>query len=415
PSDGGSPTQITEIDKSKDENQHYNPELLPNQKGVLFTVSRKGSERIAVVSLSDKKTKYIEEADQAKFGTYVGTGHIVFARGSQLMGIAFDENDLSANGKPKLLISDLFGMFPNIHVAENGTLLYLPTILRTDNQVVWVDRNGKPTPALDKNGDFSSPRISPDGKRFAVSLDDDIWVYNIESKKGTRITDDGKNEIPMWSNDGEWVLYSNQKDDIYSIYRKRSDGTGAAEKLMSNPHRVTPYSINPIDGTLALTIVDGQGNSDVVAMALPGDKKDEISATKFREDTPRFSPNGKWISYFAMDAGAPQIYTQPWKAPGAKVPVTETGGMFPVWAGNGKEIFYRLANKFYSVSVNEAQDFQVSQTKLLFEGRYLTSFDALPDGSKLLMVKDEHGTLPKTLNVVLNWTEQLKQIMNADK
>ncbi len=89
--------------------------------------------------------------------------------------------------------------------------------------------------------------------------------------------------------------------------------------------------------------------------------------------------------------------------------------MFPVWSRDGKEIFYRNAAKFYSVGVNTSQGFQVSSGTLLFEGKYLTSFDVSPDGKRFLMVKDEHGTLPKKLNVVLNWTEELKQIMNTAK
>jgi hypothetical protein len=53
--------------------------------------------------------------------------------------------------------------------------------------------------------------------------------------------------------------------------------------------------------------------------------------------------------------------------------------------------------------------------RVLFEGRYLTSYDVAPDKERFLMVRNEQGTLPTQMNVVLNWTEELKRIVPAGK
>lgn len=95
--------------------------------------------------------------------------------------------------------------------------------------------------------------------------------------------------------------------------------------------------------------------------------------------------------------------------------MTKKGGMFPVWSPSGKELFYRHGGTIYSIGINTLQGFGFSNNRKILEGKYLTSFDVSPDGKKFIMVKDEHGTLPKQLRVVLNWTEELKQIMNSSK
>ncbi|NNE98680.1 MAG: protein kinase [Pyrinomonadaceae bacterium] len=416
-SDGGTPEKLTTVDREKGENNHYLPQLLPDGKSVLFTVSSADQPRLALLSMDERKWSYIEEAGKAWFGKYIPTGHIVFARGKQLMAIPFDHGSLKTTGKEVLVSPDLFEMAPNIEISENGTLVYLPTISRTNNQVVWVDKNGRATPAIEEKGDFNSPRISPDGKRIAVRLDEDIWVYDVKTGGKIRITDEGKNEIPVWSLDGRSIIYSSEseKDNTYTIFRKSADGTGAPEQIHSGKYRLLPYSLHPDEKVLLMAATNKQGEAGIELKSLEDGSVRTLVGTKFREDTPRFSPDGKWVAYFSMDSGRPQIYVHPWKEFEKKIPVTKKGGMFPIWSPNGKELFYRLGSRFYSIDIGTSQGFEVLGSKLLFEGRFLTSFDISPDGEKFLMVRDEHGTLPKKVNVVLNWTENLKNIIDSSK
>jgi eukaryotic-like serine/threonine-protein kinase len=163
-------------------------------------------------------------------------------------------------------------------------------------------------------------------------------------------------------------------------------------------------------------MLNPQGNSQILTKRLDRDSSAEPVVTiRFRVDTPRFSPDGKWPAYFSMDTGRPQIYVQSWGAEGEKIPVTKDGGMFSVWAPDGRSLFFRSAGKFYAVDVSTSGAFSAGEKKILFEGKYLTSFDISPDGETFLLVRDEHGTLPSELNVVLNWTDELKRIMAATR
>ncbi len=413
--DGGTPEVLTSVANEKGEKAHYLPQLLPDGETVLFTVSGISQPKLALLSKTEKKWEYIEATGKAWFGKYIKTGHLIFARDKQLMAVPFDVATAKTSGEPTLVLSDLFEMAPNIQISNSGTLIYLPTISRTNNQIVWVDRNGDEIPVLDKKGDFSSPRLSPDGERLAVRFNNQIWVYTLKTGGGILIASDGKNESPIWSRDGKSIIYSSEIDNVFSVYRKSANGAGKVETLYSSPGRLRPYSVNQIDNTLAIAAADGISASDIIMKPLDGGATKPFADTKFKADTPRFSPDGKWISYFAMDSGQPQIYVHPWDDIEKKIAVTKKGGMFPVWARDGKEIFYRVGSRFYSVRVDPSNEFETSGRKLVLEGKYLTNFDVSLDGKRFLMVRDEYGTLPRKLRVVLNWDKELKQSLRIVK
>jgi serine/threonine-protein kinase len=413
--DGGTPEKLTTINKENDERSHNTPQILPDGKNVLFTIDTNDKSKPAIVSLEKKEIRYLKDIGEAWKAKYLPTGHLIFARDKQLMAMAFDLQTLEITGQPIPIIGDIYSFSPNFQITDNGTLVYLPVIKMTDNFLTLIDRNGEGKPAIDKKGDFSSPRISPDGKRIAAKLDDDIWVYEIESGRGIRITSEGKSVIPLWSLDGRSIIYSTENESSWAVYKKNADGTGEAEMLTSGDKQYHAYSIHPTENLLALTTFTSTGNTDIVTINLADKVQKAIIASPFKEDTPRFSPDGKWIAFHSMETGKSQIYVQPWGEEGTRVPLTKDGGMFPVWTKNGKEIIYRRGNKFFSSEIQTAPEFKVISERMLFEGNYLTSYDVSPDGEKFLMVKNEHGIFPKHLNVVVNWMEEFKQILSSAK
>jgi Tol biopolymer transport system component len=138
-------------------------------------------------------------------------------------------------------------------------------------------------------------------------------------------------------------------------------------------------------------------------------------SSSFIEDAPRFSPDGRHIAYFSTESGRIEVYVQPYPGPAGKVTVSRGGGMFPVWSTDGGELFYRQGEKLYSVKIETGPELSASPPRVLFEGRYLTSYDVAPDNKRFLMVRNEQGTLPTQMNIVLNWTEELKRIVPAGK
>ena len=106
--------------------------------------------------------------------------------------------------------------------------------------------------------------------------------------------------------------------------------------------------------------------------------------------------------------------------PSVQCQVSINGGTEPVWSAAGHEIFYRDGDKMMTVPVTLQPAFHPSKPELLFEKPYFVtpayrlsvyprSYDVTPDGRHFLMVKEhEQVSAATTINIVLNWFEELK-------
>jgi Tol biopolymer transport system component len=139
-----------------------------------------------------------------------------------------------------------------------------------------------------------------------------------------------------------------------------------------------------------------------------------VVSTFAYEGGAQFSPDGHWMAYASDESGQMQVYVRPFPGPDRRWPVSTQGGTQPMWDRNGKEIFYRIGNKMMVVDVSGSVNLTLSQPRQLFDQRYvfqnisLANYDVSPDGQRFVMVKDEAGS--GRLNVVLNWTEELKRL-----
>src|SRR5438046_3197213 len=96
------------------------------------------------------------------------------------------------------------------------------------------------------------------------------------------------------------------------------------------------------------------------------------------------------------------------QAPGGKWLVSSEGGREPVWARNGRELFYREQNKMMAVEVTTHPTFTTGTRTLLFAGQYVhhsplrpADYDITPDGRQFLMVQPgAQGLSSQQINVV---------------
>jgi eukaryotic-like serine/threonine-protein kinase len=54
-----------------------------------------------------------------------------------------------------------------------------------------------------------------------------------------------------------------------------------------------------------------------------------------------FSPDGRWLAYADAEAGSYEVFVRAFPDKGAKVQISNAGGMMPIWSPNGHELFYR--------------------------------------------------------------------------
>jgi hypothetical protein len=72
-----------------------------------------------------------------------------------------------------------------------------------------------------------------------------------------------------------------------------------------------------------------------------GRRVTSLLQTKFDERNGIVSPDGRWLAYDSNNSGSFQIYVRPFpNVGGGQWQVSTTGGTRPLWARNGKELFY---------------------------------------------------------------------------
>jgi serine/threonine-protein kinase len=144
----------------------------------VFTFADRRRKTVARGGLS---ARYLPTSDR--------TGHLVYTNKGTLFAIPFDLERLETRGTAVPVLDDvayaaLTSRAPQFAVSPSGALVYRKGIGAASaiTTVQWLDSTGKKQPLWDKPGVYLDPRLSPDGKRLALTVtegsNDDIWVYD---------------------------------------------------------------------------------------------------------------------------------------------------------------------------------------------------------------------------------------------
>jgi Tol biopolymer transport system component/predicted Ser/Thr protein kinase len=434
---GGTPHSLTRLEIG--ETTHGWPEFLPDGKAVLFAAGGGGNwnnAQVAVHSIvTGEQRSLIRGGMQAR---YTPSGHLVYAQGGSLMAVPFDPQRLAVAGAAVPVVE---GVLKNLNgaaqytVSSTGSLVYVPGSAQAAQRgLVWVRRNGAEQPLAAPARGYFQPRLSPDGRRVAVTITEQetqVWLYDLSRETLTRLTFAGNaNQFPAWTPDGKRIAFSSNKEGPLNLFWQLADGSGGLERLTTNEYTQAPNSWSPDGQLLAFVEVNPTTQRDIWALRL-GDpsagsgqvrKAQPFLRTRFDEGAPRFSSDGHWLAYVSDESGRNEIYVQPYPGPGGKWQISTEGGNEPVWNPKGRELFYRSGERMMAVDIATQPSFAAGTPRMLFEGRYepapflAANYDVSPDGQRFLMLKESGQDTPTTqINVVLNWFEELKQRVPAGK
>jgi serine/threonine-protein kinase len=284
---------------------------------------------------------------------------------------------------------------------------------------VWVDRSGAVQPINPDRHAYVAPPISPDGQKIAVTIEDHIWVYDTARDALTRVTFGPNQELwPIWNPDGSRLTF--RRDDPPNIFWQPVDGSAEAERLTTGDRRQRPTSWSP-DGKMLLYL-ESATDFDIGLLTLEGERKTRLLFdTPFTEGGGGFSRDGRFLAYSSIESGRNEVYVRSFPSLDGKWQISTDGGIQPVWARSGREIFYRNGDKMMAVAIETQPVFRAEKPVLLFEGPFDGSefatgpyYDVAPDGERFVMVqRDESwGT---QVQVVLNWFSELQARVPADR
>jgi WD40-like Beta Propeller Repeat len=372
---GGKPERIVKIEAPE---QAYGPHLLPGGQWLLFTLTRAtGANRwnaaeIVVQSLATGERRMLRAGGFD--ARYLPTGHIVYMFQNVLFASRFDAKTLKLDEERVALVPDVLPTAPatggggNYSVANNGTLVYLPTgatgtYSRPKRSVAWVDRTGK-APALPlRPDDYTMARLSPDGTRIALVVGSlmppsdpppDIYVFDVKTENLTQLTfnpqaDDG----PVWSRDGSRIYYRSFVTDgtAGEIYVLPADG-GTPERVAGSDNPVPlPWSISADGATLLLVDSTTVYDVDLAVLEIGKDKSVRrlLDPNQFVNE-PSLSPNGQWLAYYQVDQATSMAEVDIRPYPDVRQQRRPVGrGLHPVFSADGSEIFFFDGEDWYGV------------------------------------------------------------------
>ena len=269
--------------------------------------------------------------------------------------------------------------------------------------------------------------LSPDETRVAVQHLDpqtgkaDIWLLDLLRGTSSRFTfTPSDDKFPIWSPDGNRIIFVSQRESTYTLYQKSSSGVGGEEVLLKLNDYMVPEDWSPDGRFIAYSILaanNPKNFTDLWVLPLFGERKPTpyVQAESW-EAQARFSPDGRWIAYQSTESGGPEVYVQSFPVSSGKVRISTQGGADPRWRRDGKELFYLAADhKLMAVEVKTGSAFEAGVPKALFQAPIIDLYDAYKhytvtnDGQRFLIVTPAEEVASDPITVVLNWTAGLKQ------
>ena len=374
------------------------PWALPGRRGVLLAARADGASRVALFSLGDRSLRILAQ-DGWSPAWSPATG-VLFTQGDSIVRLPFDLETLSATGPAEPIVGGVRSRFSVqsrlFGVAEDGTLAYMPAPNTGPGSwsLVWVDRDGRESPLTDVGVVFDTPRLSPDGRRIVFrkpAPNCDLWSYDVGRGTQTRLTLEGDNHGTVWTADGARVLFTrtHQPPELLSIAAEGGpvQRIAASALLSSLPSRdVFLTSWSERTGDLLV-----RSASDTFVIPQTGEPR-RIGQAVFEDSHAVFSPDGARIAYASDESGRLEVYVQASSAEGRRIQISTDGGTEPVWARNGKQLFFRQGRRVLAVDVTASPSLSFGRPRLLFSGSYTThpvaaNYDVSPDGERFLMVK----------------------------
>ena len=425
---GGEPEALT-IPETGEETHSW-PDIVPGGEAVLFvaaTGSARASGQLAVLSLDTRTVKPL--GLEGFSPRYVPTGHLVFVSAeSSLMAVPFDVTRLEVTGNAVALVEDVVVSSTgraDFSISDTGTLVYVPATGGAQRSLVWVDRNGREEPIAAPPRAYIYARLAPDGSQVALDVrdqEDDIWIYNLVSEGLTRLTLDPAEDVyPSWTPDGQRIIFTSRRHGGRGkIYSKAADGTGGAQRMVEGDGDQWVNAVTP-DGARVVFrgVLPGQ-RTDLQTASLDGDGVAEpLLGTEFTETNAALSPDGRWLAYESDQSGRQEVYVHPFpNVDAGKSQVSTDGGVKPLWAPDGDELFYLSGNRMMTVSIHTDPDFSHGSPESLFAADYYfgeqgRNYDVGAD-ERFLMIKDTTPLGPGRIDVVLNWHEELKARVPVD-
>ena len=203
------------------------------------------------------------------------------------------------------------------------------------------------------------------------------------------------------------MLFRSDNETRTSIWWRPADLSARATPLLTGPRLDVFEAVLTPDARTIVYQLDTLG-ADIYYRALSGDTtpKPVAASTTAIESMPRLSPDGRWIAFTTDESGRNEVVVQPFPGPGGRSQVSVTGGTEPIWARDGRRLFYRGDGRLMAAVLRPGATFEVASRdtvlvdNYVFAGNPHANYDVMPDGKSFIFLE---GESTGDMVVVSNW------------
>jgi serine/threonine protein kinase/Tol biopolymer transport system component len=419
--DGGTPVAVTTVDAAKGETTHRWARFLPDGKRFLYLaashVAPETSEVNALYAAAlDAKERTL--IARARGNAEISGNHLLLVRQNELIAQEIDVDSLTLKGRPQVLAKGVhqFGdaFYSGFSVSAAGMLTY-HTAREYKQEAVWLDSSGKASGQFSKADRYASMDLSPDGKTFAITIDDandgrNLWLQDVATGTLTRIETGSLSEHPIWSPDGRRLAYV---EDAVELWSRNVQGDPEPRRLRKESIWGGPTGWSPDGKSLAVWEFDPNRANlfDAMILDVASGNLRQLAATKANEFPGGFSRDGRWLLYFVSESGRSEMFVASYPDLVVRKKVTTHGAPYGFWS-DARTIWYPDAKgTWWSTTLTgEGETAQFSAPSELFTDPTIVSLFRIPDSDRLLAVRRLQSAQPREIVLVSDWKLLLPSI-----
>ena len=421
---GGTPQPLT---KTADASlTHRMPTFLPDGEHFLYVERNLKSNmpfgRICASSLNDPRCKVVAERGS---NVAYSNGYLLYTRDATLVAQKFDAGELALEGDPHPISQSLWyynardiGYFG---ASPRGVLVYREAP-STDKQPVWIDRSGREIQQLAEPGLLNLQNISRDQhyatlvRRDGNNPSSDVWVLDLHRASMSRATFEETAAVltSVCSRDCSRIAVSAwgaaSGAGAASLWIQPVSATNGQREAIPIAEQFGLNDWSPDDRYLLGTYQRTNGGWDVGLIDLTRTRKVvPLLESRYNEQSPRLSPDGRWLAYTSDEGGTTQIYLTRFPELGRKWQVTQSNPQENVeWSKNGAELLFRREGKRYTISVDvTGADVQIGSPVELPLKQAVELKPAI-DGDRFLALRTV-ASRPVPMQLIVNWTKLLPE------
>ncbi|MEQ1692385.1 MAG: protein kinase [Gemmatimonas sp.] len=430
PASGGRADTLFALSADRPTGSIATPRLLPDGKAVLFSAgSVRGADlEVRALDLASRKVQTVVKGRDAHV---VEPGMLVYNIGQDVVAQAFDARSRTVSGP----VVTLAGEPLTRDVSSNGVAIFSDRRAAA-GRLYSVGGSGTPSVLSVPGGVIRGVQLDRAGRRvvYGVTTGDQARIFVADLNLGANtmiLPNDWRGYDPFWSADERSITFTSRARDSASRwtlgfdgFEMAADGSGSPRQLFRDSMVVAPQGWLADGKLLARGSMRGEAanSSDLFVLTMRGDSSSAVPWLRAdwdeRSATP--SPDGRFIAYVSTESGHDEVTVRPYPdASAGKWIVSEGTASDPVWARDGKTLFYWEGDVLRAARLRTSPSFAVlSRETVRTDADYQRSccfpnYDVAPDGKRVILARFESASRVRGLMLVSNWGEEIRAKLAA--